>query len=70
LLDTLLHEQLGEPATRQLLQNARVVALGPVTAEALAAEGVRVDAIAEDTTDAALLTALRGLLAPTEGAPT
>jgi uroporphyrinogen III methyltransferase/synthase len=66
----LLHEQLGEPATRQILQNARVVALGPVTAEALAAEGVRVDAIAEDTTDAALLTALRGLLAPTEGAPT
>lgn len=48
-------EAHGEPAARELLARAKVLALGPVTAAAIAALGVRVDHVAESTDDRAML---------------
>lgn len=53
-----MREAHGEPATRELLARARVIALGPVTAAAISALGVRVDQVAADTDDDAMLAAV------------
>jgi len=53
-----MREAHGEPATRELLAQARVIALGPVTAAAISALGVRVDQVAADTDDDAMLAAV------------
>jgi uroporphyrinogen III methyltransferase/synthase len=52
----------GADPTREIVQAARVVALGPVTAEALRALGVRVDAVADEPTDEGMATAVRRAL--------
>lgn len=58
-----LGEELGDDETRRLLAAAKVVCLGPVTAAAVEALGVRVDAIASATSDAAVAEALVHVLA-------
>ena len=61
LLET-LREHLGEAEARELLTAAKVIALGPVTEAALRALDLRVDQVADDTTDDAMVTAaLRAL---------
>lgn len=60
-IDTLA-EAHGEPAARDLLARAKVVALGPVTAAAIEALDVRVDAVAADLTDDAMLAAVLSVL--------
>lgn len=50
-----MQEAHGEALTRELLAHARVLALGPVTAAAIAALGVRVDHVADATDDCAML---------------
>lgn len=54
-----LGEALGDEVARERLAAAKVVCLGPVTAAAVEALGVRVDAVATATTDEAVVTALR-----------
>ena len=51
-------EALGEASARSALAAAKVVAIGPVTADAIGALGVRVDAIAEARDDAAMVAAV------------
>ncbi|MEZ4452368.1 MAG: uroporphyrinogen-III C-methyltransferase [Nannocystaceae bacterium] len=53
-------EHLGPGAAARRLADARVIALGPVTAAAIEALGIRVDAIAADPSDEAMLAAVRG----------
>lgn len=59
-----LGEGIGEQTARERLAAAKIICLGPVTAAAVEAMGLRVDAIAEATTDDAVLAAVRSLLAP------
>lgn len=58
-----LGEELGDDEARRLLAAAKVVCLGPVTAAAVEALGVRVDAIASATHDDAVAEALLRVLA-------
>lgn len=58
-----LGEVLGDDLARARLAAAKVLALGPVTASALSALGIRVDGVAADTTDAAMLAAVLAVLA-------
>ena len=53
---------LGPKDTGGWLERARVVAIGPITAETAAELGVRVDAIADDHSIPGLLAALVALL--------
>ncbi|MBL9102013.1 MAG: uroporphyrinogen-III C-methyltransferase [Myxococcales bacterium] len=53
-----LGEAHGEAAARELLARAKVLALGPVTAAAVRALDIRVDAVADDLTDQAMLAAV------------
>ena len=57
-----LAEAHGEPAARALLARAKVIAWGPVTAAAIEAQGVRVDAVADNLTDDAMLAAVLSAL--------
>jgi uroporphyrinogen III methyltransferase / synthase len=57
-----LTEAHGEPAARDLLARAKIVALGPVTAAAIRALDIRVDAVADDLTDEAMLAAVLSVL--------
>ncbi|MCX4243144.1 uroporphyrinogen-III C-methyltransferase [Paraliomyxa miuraensis] len=57
-----LGEALGDDEARRLLDAAKVVCLGPVTAAEVQALGLRVDAIADAPTDEAVITALRTVL--------
>ena len=58
-----LVESLGEPAAQRVLQGARIVALGPVTADAVQRMGLPVAAIAADPSDAAMVAAVLEALA-------
>jgi uroporphyrinogen III methyltransferase/synthase len=53
-----LGERFGDEAPRRWLAASQVVAIGPVTADALAELGLRVDAIAEQPSDEAMLRVL------------
>jgi len=53
-----LTQHLGEEAARGIIERAQVLALGPVTAAAAEALGLRVDRIAASTDDAAMLEAV------------
>jgi uroporphyrinogen III methyltransferase/synthase len=55
-------EGLGDAETRRLVAAAKVVCLGPVTAAAVEALGLRVDAIASAPTDQATVEALHHVL--------
>jgi uroporphyrinogen III methyltransferase / synthase len=55
-------EAHDEGLARAALAASKVVAIGPVTADAIAALGVRVDAVAEEPSEAALASAVEGLL--------
>jgi uroporphyrinogen III methyltransferase / synthase len=66
LLET-MDEALGEQETRRLLAAAKVVCIGPVTAAAVEALGVRVDAVAHAPTDAAVCEALYRVLGADRG---
>lgn len=57
-----LTEAHGEASARAILERAKVVALGPVTAAAIEALGVRVDAVADALTDDAMLAAVLSVL--------
>lgn len=57
-----LDEQLGEPESRRLVAAAKVVCIGPVTAKAVEALGLRVDDVAHAPSDAATVDALRRVL--------
>lgn len=57
-----LAEAHGEQAARDLLSRAWVIAMGPVTADAVAALDVHVDAVADDLTDESMLAAVLGAL--------
>jgi uroporphyrinogen-III synthase len=57
-----VEEVVGEEATRDLCRASRIVALGPVTARAIQALGFEVHTIALDTSDAALVAAIRETL--------
>lgn len=59
---TTLEEAHGPETTRALLTRAKVIALGSVTADAIAALGLRVDATAAEITDEAMLAAVLGAL--------
>jgi uroporphyrinogen III methyltransferase/synthase len=61
LLETLA-EHHGAPAARDLLARTRLLALGPVTAAAVRALDLRVDAVADDLTDEAMLAAVLSVL--------
>ena len=52
----------GEDALREQLAASKVVALGPVTRDAVEALGIRVDAVADATTDEAAVEAIRRAL--------
>jgi uroporphyrinogen III methyltransferase/synthase len=58
-----LGEELGEGEARRLVAAAKVVCIGPVTAEAVEAMGVRVDAVASAPSDEAMIDALCRVLA-------
>ena len=58
--------RLGPDAPRKL-QRARIAVIGPVTASAVQAEGLRVDAIAEEASDAGLVRAIVSCLQEAEG---
>ncbi|NVB40799.1 uroporphyrinogen-III C-methyltransferase [Pseudenhygromyxa sp. WMMC2535] len=53
-----LGEGLGEDEARALLAAAKVVAIGPVTADAIAALGVRVDAVSKTPSEAGVVAAI------------
>ena len=53
----------GDEQARAALAAAKVVAIGPVTADAITALGVRVDAVAHDPSEAGLADAVHDLLA-------
>jgi uroporphyrinogen III methyltransferase/synthase len=53
------------PKAREALQCARIAVIGPVTASAVEAEGLRVDAIAEEASDAGLVRAIVSCLQET-----
>lgn len=55
-------EAHGEALARAALENAKVVAIGPVTAAGIEALGVRVDAIADAQTEQALAEAVQRVL--------
>ncbi len=55
-------EAHGEAAARDSLARTKVVALGPVTADAIAALGVRVDAVAEQPSEQGLCDAVEEIL--------
>lgn len=55
-------EAFGDTEAREQLARAKVIAIGPVTADAIAALGVRVDGVAERPGDAGLLAAVRAAL--------
>ena len=59
---TTLEEAHGPETTRALLTRAKVIALGPVTADAIAALGLHVDATAAEITDEAMLAAVLAAL--------
>ncbi len=59
-----LGERFGETRVRAWLAAAKLLAIGPVTAAALTELGLRVDAIAEQPSDAAMESALLELLNP------
>jgi uroporphyrinogen III methyltransferase/synthase len=61
-LETMI-EAHGEESTLELLMRARVVALGPVTAAAIRALGLHVDAVAEAIDDESMLAAVLAALA-------
>jgi uroporphyrinogen III methyltransferase/synthase len=54
------------PKAREGMQRARVAVIGPVTARAAEAEGLRVDAIAEEASDAGLVRAIVSCLQEAE----
>ncbi len=58
LLDGLEAAGLDRAAALALLQRAAVVCIGPITAETARAEGLRVDAVARESTGAGLVAAL------------
>ena len=58
-----LEEAHGAATTRALLARAKVIALGPVTADAIAALDLRVDAVAAEISDEAMLAAVLAALA-------
>ncbi|MCA9638049.1 MAG: uroporphyrinogen-III C-methyltransferase [Myxococcales bacterium] len=60
LLET-LREHLGDDEARAIIDRAKVIALGPVTAAAARALDLRVDAIADATTDEAMVAAILGV---------
>jgi uroporphyrinogen-III synthase len=60
-----VEEIVGEKATREICRGARIVALGPVTSNAIQTLGLRVHAVARDTSDAALVATIRETLAGT-----
>jgi uroporphyrinogen III methyltransferase/synthase len=53
-----LEEVHGPATTRALLARAKVIALGPVTADAITALDLRVDAVAAEISDEAMLAAV------------
>jgi uroporphyrinogen III methyltransferase/synthase len=53
-----LTEAHGEATTQAILERARLIALGPVTAAALESMGLRADAVASGLTDEAMLSAV------------
>jgi uroporphyrinogen III methyltransferase/synthase len=57
-----LAECLGEVPARVLLESARVVAIGPVTADAIRTLGLHVDAVASEASDAGMYEATVELL--------
>lgn len=61
---TTFAEAHGEDQTKAALARAKVVAIGPVTAAAIEALGVRVDAVAEDPSERGLADAVRRVLSP------
>jgi uroporphyrinogen III methyltransferase/synthase len=56
-------EAFGEANALEWTQRAKIVAIGPVTADAIAQLGVRVDAVAEQQSEAGLLAAVLATLA-------
>jgi uroporphyrinogen III methyltransferase/synthase len=58
-------EAFGQATALEWLQRAKVVAIGPVTADAIAELGVRVDAVAAEQSEAGLLAAVLATLART-----
>ena len=60
-----MHEAHGEATTRALFATTRVIALGPITAAAIAALDLRVDRVAESTTDEAMIAAVVDALGST-----
>ena len=56
-----LREHLGDDEARAIVSRAKVIALGPVTAAAARALDLRVDAIADATTDEAMVAAILGV---------
>lgn len=54
-------ERFGADAARGFLEQAKIVAIGPVTADALAALDLRVDAVADTPSDAGMVEAVKGL---------
>ncbi len=57
-------EHAGADETRAILARAQVIALGPVTAAAAAAIGIRVDRVAVSTDDASMLAAILEVCGP------
>jgi len=55
------------PKTRDALQGVQIAVIGPVTASAVEAEGLRVDAIAEEASDAGLVRAIVSCVHEAEG---
>jgi uroporphyrinogen III methyltransferase/synthase len=58
-------EAFGQATALEWLQRAKVIAIGPVTADAIAELGVRVDAVAAEQSEAGLLAAVLATLART-----
>lgn len=59
-----LREAHGEGLSAEVLARAKLIALGPVTAAAMEAAGLRVDAVAAGLTDEAMVAAVLQALAP------
>lgn len=57
-------EAFGQANALEWLQRAKIIAIGPVTADAIAQLGVRVDAVANAQSEAGLVAAVLGTLSP------
>lgn len=60
------NERLGQDATQALVTGARIIALGPVTADALRGMGLQVATVASTPTDAAMVQAVTAALNETD----